>query len=131
MKRYPQSLFRFSSFLLALLALPISGFAGGSIDWERVSKEISKDDKFLATYIAQNFDVATSGAALRVGHDQSGNSTVAGLEVGTRLPPYDFNAKPKGSLGDFTLHITLEPISSDNGKTTMWQVTIRKKRDSE
>jgi hypothetical protein len=131
MKGYPHSAFHFWSFLFALLALPFSCFAGGSVDWERVSKEINKDDKFLAAYIAQNFDIATSGGAQRVGYDQSGNSTVPRLEIGTRLPPYDFNAKPKGSLGDFTLHITMEPISSDNGKTTTWQVTIRKKRDSE
>jgi len=116
--------------LLVPFALTVSCMAGGSIDWERVSAEITKDDTFLATFIAQHFDVARSGLAVRVGHDRAGNSTVPGLGIGTRLPPYDFYAKPKGSAGDFTLQLILEPISFDNGKTTTWQVTIRKKRES-
>lgn len=123
--------FRLVLLLLTLIAPSVSCMASGSIGWEQVSAEITKGDAFLSNYIAQHFDVATSGGALRVGKDQAGNSTVPGLGIGTRLPPYDFNAKPKGSDGDFTLHITLEPISFDNYKTTMWQITIRKKRESE
>ncbi len=52
---------------------------------------------------------------------------VPGEEVGTRLPPYNFFAKPKGENGDYTLYLTIEPVDSDDGKTTLWQITIRKK----
>lgn len=82
----------------------------------------------MASFISQHFDIAPSGGALRVGHDSEGKSMVEGLGIGTRLPPYDFNAKPKGSAGDYTLNLTFEPVSFDDGKTTEWQMTIRKKR---
>jgi hypothetical protein len=118
-------------FLLLAASRAVPCYAGGSIGWDRVNAEITKGDPFLAAFIAAHFDVAPAGGALRVGHDHEGNSLVPGHEVGDRLPPYEFRAKSKGVAGDYTFYLTFEPISFDNGKTTMWQVTIRKKREAE
>ena len=104
-----------------------SGFAGGSIGWDEVKAKVGKDDPFLIDLIERQYDVSRVGGALRVGHDATGYSTVEGLEIGTRLPPYDFNAKIKGTQGDWTLHIKLESIGDD--KSVLWTLTIWKKRD--
>jgi hypothetical protein len=99
--------------------------AGGSIGWDDVRKQIAKDDPFLADYIAKNFEMRPSGGAVRVGHDRDGNSLVEGVEVGTRIPPFEFPAKPRGAAGDYTLYLVFEPYG-DN-KTTLWTLTLRKR----
>jgi hypothetical protein len=113
------------------LILTTTCLAGGSIGWDRVSAEIAKDDPFLADYIAKNFEMRYSGGAVRVGHDKDGNSLVPCMEVGERMPPYEFPAKPLGAPGDFTLYITLEPRSFNNDKTTLWVLTLRKRLPSD
>jgi hypothetical protein len=104
---------------------------GGSIAWEQAHAEISKDDPFLASFIAAHFDVAPAGAALLARSDPWGKSLVRGYKVGDRLAPYDFNAKPKGAAGEYNLHLSFEPLSFDGGETTTWEVTMRKKLESE
>lgn len=113
-------------FLLLLLSSPLC-FAGGSIDWDEVRARIKKEDPFLADYIAAHFTVNRVGGAVRVGHDRNGNSMVEGEEIGARLPPYNFYAKPKEEKGDYTLYMTLEPADSKDPKITAWQITIRQK----
>lgn len=105
--------------------------AGGSISWDEVNIKIKKEDPFLAAYIIKSFDIAQIGDAIRIGRDNKGNSTVSGLEVGTRIPPYNFYAKPKNSTSDYTLYITLQPSDLDNNKIHSWQITIRKKLSSD
>src|SRR4051794_19081274 len=90
--------------LLCFLVATLS-HAGGSIGWDEVKTKLAKEDPFLAALIETHFDVNRVGGAARVGHDSNGNSTVSGLEVGTRLPPYEFNAKPKGAKGAYSLYI--------------------------
>src|SRR3989442_233368 len=89
------------------LSITLSCLGGGSIGWDIVSAEIRRDDPFLLAFIERTFAVHHVGGAMRVGRDATGKSTVPGLEIGTRLPPYEFDAKPKGSSGDYTMHITL------------------------
>ena len=113
--------------LIFILLSPPFSFAGGSISWTEVQAQIQKDDPFLADYIAAHLTVNRVGGALRVGHDDNGNSMVPGLQIATRLPPYHFYAKPKEENGDYTLYLTFEPSESGDGKTTVWQITIRKK----
>lgn len=126
----PSNLFLRVICILTLGILGVSScFAGGSIGWDEVKAKISKDDPFLINLIERQYDVSRVGGALRVGRDAAGNSTVEGLEIGTRLPPYDFNAKPKGMQGDWTLHIQLEPSGVKEGQGILWTLTIRKKRD--
>ena len=87
--------------------------------------QIRADDPFLAAFIVEHLEVAPSGGALRVGHDRDGNSTVPGLGVGQRLPPYDFDARPKGVKGGYSLHLHVERSTADFGKTSHWQLSIQ------
>ncbi len=82
----------FAAFSFARLA---NVFAGGSIGWTEVQAQINKEDPFLAAFITEHLEFNHAGGAVRVGHDSEGKSTVSGLEIGTRLPPYQFYAKPK------------------------------------
>ncbi len=116
----------FLAVLAAYLVIMAPCRAGGSIDWDHVRNEIAKDDPFLADYIAKNFEMSPSGGGLRVGHDKDGNSLVPGVEAGTRIPPYEFRAKPLGAAGDYTLNVTLDVGSFENGKATLWTLTLRK-----
>jgi hypothetical protein len=113
---------------LLLLIVPPPARAGGSLAWEEVAKRIRVQDPLLAAFIAEHLDVARSGGAVRVGHDKDGNSLAPPFEVGERIPPYDFDAKPKGAPGDYSLTIHLEEISYDDGKTSQWQISITRKR---
>ena len=126
-----KSISRFYLSLLVLLAayfaLTAACLAGGSVGWDQVSAEVAKGDPFLADYIAKNFDVNHVGGAMRIGHDKDGNSLVPEMEVGDRIPPYEFYAKPRGGSGDYTLYITLDENSFDNGKTTLWVLSLRKR----
>jgi len=115
------------TFFATFLALTSTCLAGGSVGWDQVRSEIAKDDPFMADYIAKNFEVRSVGGAVRDGHDKDGNSLVPSLEVGTRIPPYEFPAKPLGAPGDFTLYIKLEPTYFENSKTTLWVLTLRKR----
>ena len=115
-------------FVLGLLfAFSTSCLAGGSLGWTEVSAQIAKEDPFLSDYIAKTFDVRSIGLGVRVGHDKDGNSLVPGLEVGERIAPFDFLAKPRGAAGDFTLLLTFESESYDDGKTNVWTVKVRKR----
>ena len=113
--------------LAAYISLTMPSLAGGSIGWDQVRAEIAKDDPFMADYIVRNFEVRRVGGGVRVGRDKDGNSLVPGLEVGTRIAPFDFPAKPLGAPGDYTLQLKLEPQSFDDGKTTLWTLTLRKR----
>ena len=119
-------------FAFVLVTLCFSGqvFAGGSIGWDEVVPQITKDDPFLTGFIAKNFDVSPIGIGVRVGHDKDGNSLVPGVGVGTRIPPIEFYAKPKGAAGDYTLCITLEHFNADQ-KDLRWQMAIRHKLASD
>ena len=101
-------------------------FGGGSIGWAEARAQIVRDDpKFIAA-IEGAFEIAPSGGATRVGHDATGNSTIEGVEIGTRVPPFDFAAKPKGSTGEFTLMLIFDHLESKQ-----WQVTVRRRVDSQ
>ena len=116
--------------ILFSLSFVLQIFAGGSIDWDQVKAEITKDDPFMADFITSQFDLQPVGDAVRIGHDKDGNSLAPELGgVGKRIPPYNFLAKPKAANGDFTLVMTLEPIASSDSKKTNWQITIRKRAD--
>ena len=132
-KQWPDAISR--SLLTALIAITMMGlgesrcWAGGSIGWEEVIQNITKDDPSLATYITEHFDVAPIGGAVRVGHDTDGKSLDPPYEVGQRIPPYDFEAKPKGAKGDYTLLLNFEPTSIASGKHVRWQMTLRFVKD--
>ena len=98
--------------------------AGGSIGWMEVLVKITNDDPDLAALVQRQYDIADIGLGVRVGHDKDGNSLAPPFEVGERIPPYDFDAKPKGEAGDFTLRLSFEPTSIVVGKVNRWQLKL-------
>src|SRR3954452_18086205 len=103
-------------------------FAGGSISWDDVRMRIQKDDPEFLALVERAFDIRHIGQAFRVGQGADGKSTVEGVEVGTRVPPYEFVAKIKGTESMSTLHLTFVP--GETGAHT-WQVTIRRNLDAD
>jgi hypothetical protein len=102
--------------------------ASGSITWDEVRAQIQKEDPEFLALIERAFDIRHVGGALRVGHDASGKSTVDGVAVGTRMPPYEFPAKLKGSESNYTLHLTFVPSETEGHP---WQVTVRRNLDAD
>ena len=110
--------------VMLCLLLTVHAFACGSISWKEVLTKITKDDPDFAELVQKQFDVADIGVGVRVGHDKDGKSLAPPFEVGERIPPYDFDAKPKGAAGDFTLRLSFEPTSIVTGKVNRWQMTL-------
>jgi hypothetical protein len=90
-------------FILAAVLFLFSGtaFAGGSLPFSDV-KELLNQQPLLAQFIAEHLDVAEIGTAQRVG------GRVNEELSGSRVAPYEFDAKPKGAKGDFTLMLVIE-----------------------
>ncbi len=107
--------------LILLFTLMISTLClgGGSIGWADVVKRLTPEAPDLLKVINDAFDVARSGSALRLG-PHSLDVEEGRAEVGTRVPPYDFNCKPKGQPGPYTLRVEISDW--DGG----WHFTIRK-----
>ena len=100
--------------------------AGGSIGWEEVRARIGRDDPKLLAWVEQTFDIRHVGGATRVGRQADGTATVAGAEVGDRLPPFEFPAKPKGSAGEYSLYVTFDYGEREKAGKPSWQITVRR-----
>ena len=112
--------------IAAMLLLPCEVFAGGSIGWQNVRGRVRREDAALVAWIEQTFDVRESGGAMRVGRQADGKPTVDGAQIGDRVPPYEFPARPKGGAGDYTLYLTLDHSGQKDGEKPVWQVTVRR-----
>jgi hypothetical protein len=119
------------AFFLFAIVVAASCFGGGSIGWEDVRKRMARDDPEFLAWIDERFDIRPSGGAVRVGHDTSGKSTVEGSQIGDRLPPFEFPAKPKGTGGDYTLYLTFDYSGRQQATKPLWQVTVRRKLQSD
>lgn len=89
-----------------------TAFAGGSLPFSDL-KELLDQQPVLAKFISEHLDVAEIGTAQRVG------GRVNEELSGSRVAPYEFDAKPKGASGDFTLMLVIEAETSfldANGK---------------
>jgi hypothetical protein len=89
-----------------------TAFAGGSLPFSDL-KELLAQQPVLAKFISEHLDVAEIGTGSRVG------GRVNEELSGSRVAPYEFNAKPKGAKGDFTLMLVIEAETSfldANGK---------------
>jgi hypothetical protein len=101
-----------------LLAFSVqSASAGGSVDWDVHALPLLRKAPDLLRVIEQSLDVQRVGDGLRVGSDSSGHSTVPGLEVGTRIPPFEFAAHAKGTTGSYSLSLV---IHSGEGRKGTW-----------
>jgi hypothetical protein len=112
--------------VVTALLLARGVFAGGSVGWEDVRGVIDREDPTLCAWVERTFEVRESGGGMRVGRQADGRPTVEGAEVGERMPPYEFPAKPKGSAGDYTLYLTFDYTERDEEKKPLWHVTIRR-----
>jgi hypothetical protein len=110
----------------ALLFIAHRLFAGGSIGWDDARSRILRDDASLIAWVEQAFDVRDVGGAMRVGRQADGSPAVEGAQIGDRLPPFEFPAKPKGSSGDYTLYLTFDYSGHKHGDKALWQVTVRR-----
>ena len=105
--------------------------AGGSIGWRDARARMSREDPAFVVWVEKTFDIRNSGVAMRVGRQADGTPAVDGAQIGDRVPPYEFSAKPKGSAGDYTLYLTFEYSGHNEAKKPTWQVTIRRIRPSD
>lgn len=104
---------------LALVVSPFC-FGGGSIGWEEVSARVTRSDPTLIKVINDAFDVSPVGGAVRLG-PRSVDVMEGRAEVGTRVPPYDFECKPKGKPGPYSLLMTIDEGGRGEGR---WHFTI-------
>jgi hypothetical protein len=112
--------------IAAILLVPCRLFAGGSIAWGDVRDRLSHEDAALVAWVEHTFDIRHSGTAARVGRQADGKPTVEGAQIGDRVAPYEFAAKPKGSAGDYTLYLTFDYSGHKDGAKAVWQVTVRR-----
>jgi hypothetical protein len=105
---------------LVVLASALPCMAGGSIGWEDVSSRLSRTAPELLRVINDSFEVAPGGGALRLG-PHSLDVIEGRAEVGTKVPPYEFDCKPKGKPGPFFLRLRVE--ESESGWQFIVQVT--------
>jgi hypothetical protein len=117
--------------LLCCFVVSESSLAGGSIGWEDVRARIAKDDPAFLAWVEQHFDIRHSGGAVRVGHQASGEPSVEGAQIGDRLPPFEFPAKPKNIAGDYTLYLIFDYSDKRQDSKQLWQVTIRRRLQSD
>lgn len=92
--------------------LRANAFGGGSLPFSDL-KELLNQQPLLAHFIAEHLDVAEIGTGARVG------GRVNEELSGSRIAPYEFDAKPKGAPGDFTLMLVIEAETNfldTNGK---------------
>jgi hypothetical protein len=91
----------FFSIVAAAFLVCTTAFAGGSLPFSDL-KELLAQQPVLAQFISEHLDVAEIGTGSRVG------GRVNEELSGSRVAPYEFDAKPKGAKGDFTLMLVIE-----------------------
>ncbi len=95
--------------------------AGGSLGWADACQRLERDCPKLLAVINQCFEVSPVGGALRLG-PRSIDVIEGRAGVGDRVPPYEFDCKPKGTAGAYSL--TIEISDFDDG----WKFIIRDKQ---
>jgi hypothetical protein len=89
-------------FLIAAVALFQSRvFAGGSLSFSDL-KDLLAQQPALAQFVADHLDVAEIGTGGRIG------GRVNEELSGSRVAPYEFDAKAKGTSGDYNLMLVVE-----------------------
>jgi hypothetical protein len=112
---------KFSIILVFALVVSPLCFGGGSIGWDDVSTRVGRSDPGLIKVINDAYKVAPVGSALRLG-PRSVDVVEGKAEAGTRLPPYEFDCKPKGKPGPFSLHLTIDEGGDGKGN---WHFTVK------
>jgi len=104
---------------LILLASSFSALAGGSVGYEERAIPLLRTQPDLLRFVQQSLDVAPVGWGVRLGRD-------FGDRVGERIPPFHFEARPKGHKGPYTLVLTINDPKTglSPGDATSTIVTI-------
>lgn len=105
--------------VLATLCLVPLAMAGGSLGWDEASERLRSECPGLLSAIQQSFEVRPVGGALRLG-PRSADVVEGRAEVGQRVPPFEFDCKPKGSPGPYTLRMEIREGDGDG-----WKLIIR------
>jgi hypothetical protein len=101
---------RFMKSLLAVVFVLGSAqvcWAGASIGWDEVSARLARSAPTLIKVINDSFDIAPTGGALRLSA-RSIDVIEGRAGIGDRVPPYEFDCKPKGEPGPFFLRIKID-----------------------
>jgi len=101
--------------MIALLAAVQQSIAGGSVEWKFHALPLLRKAPELLRIVEMSLDVERVGEGVRVGRDSSGQATVPELGVGTRVPPFEFAARPKGSTGPRNLLLIIH-----NDENRIW-----------
>ena len=95
--------------VLVLLVSACFAFGGGSVEWDFHALPILKKSPDLLKIITDSLDVAHTGGGVRLGKD-------AGEKEGSRVPPFEFPARLKGSSGPYTLILIIHDTGTGAGK---------------
>jgi hypothetical protein len=87
--------------IAAIVLAHANAFAGGSLPFADL-KELLAEQPVLAKFVAEHLDVAEIGTASRIG------GRVNEELSGSRVAPYEFDAKAKGATGDYNLMLIIE-----------------------
>lgn len=104
----------------SLIMAPFAS-AGGSLSWVEVTHRLTKECPKLLVVINECFEVRPVGGALRLG-PRSIDVMEGRAGVGDRVPPYEFDCKPKGSDDSYPLTIEISDLDSE------WKFIIREKQ---
>ena len=108
--------------LLALFAILILStnvlIAGGSVSFEEQAIPLLQTQPTLLQFVQQTLDVAAVGSGVRLGKDFGDN-------IGKRITPFRFEARPKGATGPYTLLLivnSLEGMNNNNANTVTIEI---------
>jgi hypothetical protein len=84
--------------IAALFALPLAAWAGVRPDFDDDAKPILRVQPHLIQEVESRYEVKDSGTAKYPGDDER-----------RAMPPYIFEARPRGSNGPFNLRLLIQP----------------------
>jgi hypothetical protein len=84
--------------------------AGGSVEWDFHAMPILRKNPDLLKIITDSLDVGRTGNGVRLGQD-------AGDRQGSRVPPFEFPARLKGTAGPYTLTLVIHDSETGAGDT--------------
>jgi hypothetical protein len=97
-----------------------------SVDWDSYALPILRRNPALLKVIDDSLDVQRIGRGDRIRPDSDG-AAVSPLALGARIPPFEFPARRKGSLGVFDLMLIIhdEDIGKHETKSKETWIEIR------
>jgi hypothetical protein len=105
--------------IVIILILGTRALAGGSISFEENAVPLLRTEPELLRFVRQSLDVARVGDGVRLGRG-------FGDRQGSRVTPFTFEARPKGTNGPFTLLLIINsPDGMNNNQLNRVSIEIR------